>query len=790
MDRYELKLKLDQIDELTRAGNHEDAAEIADQINWKKIKNVNTLTKIGDMYAKAKRFDEATDILLMAYDKSPIGRTIVARLAEVAIEAGRLDEASEYIDEFLHIAPNDAQRYVLKYKLAKAGGVSLPKQIELLEKLKEIDYSEEWAYELAYLYYKVGRKDECVDLCDEIVLWFGDGDYVEKALELKMLYTQLNKHQEDKYRQIKLKKNGYTSISPSEKLHSGEMLENTVQIPTIISNTGRFNTINLQAEIAKSMETILNATEKETVQVTMDSVKKMVEDVPYLKLSREEEEDRNRKLADIATDEEIDGSLNINFRELLEEDTDGQMMLNIPDQQPVERQITGQMSIDDILAEWEKTRRAAETAMEIAEKQKLEAARERALLETGDIMERIKEERAREEKEAAAESERPDPTVELPDLDALVIREAMKEKEKQEKEMGVLSEALSILKTSVLDGRRVAKPALDEIRLRNISDEEEPDRFTGDAEDASTAGEPQAEPAVVIVSDDAKEEAEEAPAEPLPQEMPQVSEPEYEYDEFEQTELTEEQKKIFSYFVPVNGMERQICNVISSAARHIAEADKTSKSGNIIIQGYPGSGKTRMAANILQALKEKLGRNFGTPGRIYADSLNTKDLSQIIDKVRGGCLIIEKAGDLNKETAIKLSLLMEQNTDGLLIIMEDTRVGIEQALGLDLSFSKKFTEKLNIPIFTNDELVAFAKVYADEADCELDEMAVLALYNRISNIQRVDSATTLAEVKDIMDEAIENAEQGSLKRSFSSMFSRKKNKQQGSKILIMEEDFE
>ena len=280
------------------------------------------------------------------------------------------------------------------------------------------------------------------------------------------------------------------------------------------------------------------------------------------------------------------------------------------------------------------------------------------------------------------------------------------------------------------------------------------------------------------------------PREPLPEILPEVSEPEYEYDEFEQTELSEEQKKIFSYFVPVNGMERQICNVLSSASRHLAENDRTSRSGNIIIQGYPGSGKTRMAADILQAIQEKTGRHFGTPGRIYADSLNDKDLSQIIDKVRGGCLIIEKAGDLNKETALKLSLLMEQDTDGLLIMIEDTRVGIEQALGLDISFSRKFTEKLNIPIFTNDELVAFAKVYADEADCELDEMAVLALYNRISNIQRVDSATTLAEVKDIMDEAIENAEQGSIKRSLSSMFARKKNKQQGNKILIMEEDIE
>ena len=391
MDKYEYNLKLDQMKSLYAEEKYEDAADIADTINWNKIKNVNALVKAGEIYEKTERYEDSRDVLLMAYDRSPIGRMIIYRLAEVAVKMQDFDAAQDYYDEFVQIAPHDSLKYVLRYDIKKAQGASYADLIPILEELKDQEYTEEWAYELAYLYHKAGMSEKCIDACDELILWFGDGPYVERALELKMLYQPLTKTQEEKYRsfrQTRDSKDGMTHINVEEMQRAGEYAHEPVAIPQVNINPEKFNTVNLQEEIAKGMQQIIDATEKETVTDTLDNINKMVEEIPYLKLPQEAQ---NPQTMDphIETDEEIDGSLKINFKEMLGEDSDGQMSMMTDDRMQVERQITGQITIEEVLEEWEKTKRAAEAALEEANQRKLESAKARALQEAGNIMDRL-----------------------------------------------------------------------------------------------------------------------------------------------------------------------------------------------------------------------------------------------------------------------------------------------------------------------------------------------------------------------------------------------------------------
>jgi len=368
----------------------EEAAEIADTINWRKIKNINALVKVGEIYEKVGRYDESKDVLLTAYDKSPIGRMIIYRLAEVAVRTKSFDEAKEYYQEFVEIAPHDNLKYVLKYEISKAQGADIGTLIGILEELKEQEYSEEWAYELAYLYHKAGMSEKCIDACDELILWFGDGPYVERALELKMLYQPLTKQQEDKYRTFRQRHDGVVEVRPEDPLESGEIIPEPVQIKDVKMSAERFNTQNLQEELQRSMQEIMNATEKEAVNDTMDNIKKLVEDIPYLQIPSEKEEEPQEEevYQHIETDEEIDNSLKSNFQEMLV-DEDGQMSLYMQGGRVAEPQVSGQMSIEDVLAEWEKTKRAAEAALQEAEQRKLESAKARALQEAEELLGRL-----------------------------------------------------------------------------------------------------------------------------------------------------------------------------------------------------------------------------------------------------------------------------------------------------------------------------------------------------------------------------------------------------------------
>ena len=820
MDKYEYNLKLDQIKALSAEEGYMSAAEIADSINWNKIKNVNTLVKIGEIYEKAERYQDARDILLMAYDRSPIGRMIIYRLAEVAIKMGDYDAATEYYDEFVEIAPHDDMKYVLRYAIKKGQGASFDELITILEEYKDEEYTEEWAYELAYLYHKAGKADKCIDACDELILWFGDGPYVERALELKMLYQPLTKAQEEKYRRFKAEKEKpaktedtaeVTEIGAMEMVKGGEIVHDDVTIPQITVNQEKFNTVNLQQEIAKGMQQIMEAKGKNEVADTMDTIKKIVEDIPYLKLEKEQEEyvQQPEETEHIATDEEIDGSLKLNFKELLGEDADGQMSMVMSEKTQLEHQITGQMSIQDVLEEWEKTRHAAEIALKEAEQQKLESAKARALQEAGDIMERLNDV--------------------IPKLDAGVTPKELLEEEYLKVPVDIIEQ-----KAAVKEPEEEQKPDMQELYADETVDEvQEPQEAPEEAIDE--AQEPQEAPREAIdevqesqeEAIDEAQESQEVPEDTADEEatqeeentsekrdfdhvtsfieqeiakmtaknpglekkldmaktrkMPDISLPEDLDSEEDDSklketkhikELTSEQKAIFSYFIPVKGMEDQICKAYNAVLDHFNRKENAS-TGNLIIQGEQGCGKTMLATSFIKVLQRDGEQLTGKMGKIDAAALNKKDVQQVVRKITGGCLIIERAGDIDRSIAAQLSFLMEHDITGTLYILEDTSKGIKKALSMDEGFASKFTEKISVPIFTNDELVLFAKSYSAELGYKIDEMAILALHNRISNIERIDQATTLTEVKDIIDEAIDREAHSGLKKAISILTARR-----------------
>ena len=884
MDKYEYNLKLDQIKALSAEEGYMSAAEIADSINWNKIKNVNTLVKIGEIYEKAERYQDARDILLMAYDRSPIGRMIIYRLAEVAIKMGDYDAATEYYDEFVEIAPHDDMKYVLRYAIKKGQGASFDELIAILEEYKDEEYTEEWAYELAYLYHKAGKADKCIDACDELILWFGDGPYVERALELKMLYQPLTKAQEEKYRRFKAEKEKpakikdeaeVTEIGAMEMVKGGEIVHDDVTIPQITVNQEKFNTVNLQQEIAKGMQQIMEAKGKNEVADTMDTIKKIVEDIPYLKLEKEQEEyvQQPEETEHIATDEEIDGSLKLNFKELLGEDADGQMSMVMSEKTQLEHQITGQMSIQDVLEEWEKTRHAAEIALKEAEQQKLESAKARALQEAGDIMERLNDVIPKLDAGVTPKELLEEEYLKVP-VDIIEQKAAVKEPEEEQKpdmqelyaeetvdEVQEPQEAPEEAIDEVQESQEAPEDTIDEAQESQEAPEEaideaqEPQEAPEDTIDgaqesqevpeeaADEAREPVGEPEDIIMAEESeKDEILMQPTTMMPEitddmlnvdddtsddeasqekenvsekrdfdhvtsfieqeiakmtaknpglekkldmaktrKMPDISLPEDLDSEEDDSklketkhikELTSEQKAIFSYFIPVKGMEDQICKAYNAVLDHFNRKENAS-TGNLIIQGEQGCGKTMLATSFIKVLQKDGEQLTGKMGKIDAAALNKKDVQQVVRKITGGCLIIERAGDIDRSIAAQLSFLMEHDITGTLYILEDTSKGIKKALSMDEGFASKFTEKISVPIFTNDELVLFAKSYSAELGYKIDEMAILALHNRISNIERIDQATTLTEVKDIIDEAIDREAHSGLKKAISILTARR-----------------
>lgn len=902
MDKNEFKTKYDEIKQLIKEGRTDEALDIVESTNWRKVHNVNALVKASEVCEEAGRLEEARELLYMAHDRSPIGRMIIYHLAILCVKLGDLDEAKEFYDEFVEIAPHDSLKYIIKYQINKAKGADYTTLIGILEELKEHDFLEEWAYELAYLYHKTMQVDKCIDLCDEIILWFGDGPYVERALEMKMIYQPLDKMQEDKYRHFQQRRDGVTEIRANEILHSGEIVHETMAIPQVELPAERFNTVNLQAEIKKNIDEIMRATEAEAVSENMENIKTLVEEIPYLQVNEQSdaiaEEQKQAK-------QELDESLKDTFNEYLAEEYDGQISLLVPESKEVEQQVDGQMTIEDVMEEWEKTRRAAEAALQEAEQQKLESAKNIALKEASQIMDRLeeaipkldagarptdllKEEYMAKQDEASSEpvkdrTEDPAPAVfqipkvaadgvmgvgleipvvdpasahiikgeESPEAPSIVksvepdasekwhppVLEDQDEKADPAQEASLPEEA-DLEEVTDVDYKEASKivadvndmlqqeidrimanegqeevrhleeealasevaeeiaPDVEEDDLPEITLPEDLQEFVAEAETAESEVDPQE----AVTEEAMPSREQEVAEEPLPEIADVVLDPEEMAElldenvleraiseEMPELTLSEEEKEIFSYFMPIDGMENTICQALTGV-RYRLENKKNSASGNIIIQGGVGSGKTMLASNLIKVLQIETDKLTGNVGKIDAEQLNKKDVALVLSKVSGGCLIIEGAGRLSERTQETMRQLMSQENCDVLVLMEDQKKRIDKMHSHNSAFAAMFTEKITIPIFTIDELVNFGKVYALEEGYVVDEMAILAMYNRINLIQRVDHPTSLIEVRDIVESAIDKAEKGGIKAMFS-RFGSKRYDEDGN-LILREQDFE
>ena len=848
MDRAEYKAKIEDIRKLIDADKLDEAYDALLAENWKKVPNVNIMMQAGELFAACKKYEEARELLVLAHERSPIGRMIIYRLALVCVELGELDEASEYYDEFVEIAPHDSLKYIIRYQIAKAKGSDDLTLISILEELKAVDFVEEWAFELAALYRKTSQADKCIDLCDEIILWFGEGPYVEKALEMKMLYHPLDKAQEDKYRQIQQKRDGITEIRPGEEFGSSEILHHPIQIPEVEVSSDRFNTVNLQAEIKKNIEEIMQATQEADVSENMEAIRGLVEDIPYLQMQPEESTPEEDKQATMEMDESIKNS----FQEYLTTGYDGQINLILPEPPVVDEQpIEGQLTIADAMAQWEKTAAAAAAALEEAKQKRFEQTKAKALEEANYIMDRledatpkldagmspqdlIKEEILSREPEPEPE---PEPEiVEEPEPEVTKEPEKVEEPEVQEVsedtfkipriEDGVETGVGLEIPVVVPPAETVAPEPWEPVKLsadgseetEEIEETEEPEEIeepeeTVEAETAEESEESGVEKAVQLVAglnDMLQEEIDKLEGESVPTEAEAEKEKdiylgntidlekavadvaaeikkEVQDSEVEEISLSEEEKEAFSYFTPITDMEKTLSRVLNRTRAKFSGSVKSAESGNVLIYGGKGSGKTTLAMNLIKVLQKETGRLCGNVGKIDGKRLNEKDIQKLFEAVSGGSLIVENAGDISRDTSVAMSLLMKQDTSGMLVILEDSRKHLDRMLNANGQFASMFTEKIYIPVMTIDELVDFGRTYASELGYGIDDMGVLALYDKINLCSRADHPTYLTEVKEIVDRAIDHVERAGLGGFFGRLGS--KHYDEAGRLILRERDF-
>ncbi len=832
MDKYEFQIKTEQMEKLLQKKEYKAAAKIADSIDWSRVRNMSLLMNVSEIYDKLERYEDCNEILNMAYDCAPIGRMIVYRMVEVAVKLQNFDEAIELYKEFIKIAPHDLSRYVLKYQIYRGRGSAVEDQIAILEEYKSREYQEQWAYELAALYYKEGMTDKCVEECDDLILWFSEGEYVMKAMELKMRIQPLTASQEEKYRQM-----------------MDQSRADEIQVKQV--NMDEFNTSNLQAALAEGLQDFMPAKQEQEISREpvpapwTDSEEEQAEETqkaePELEelsleeffsdidtLDEEEEEtltsfgepeaDKSRsqeypkpepepeagqesqaeewkKL-----DEELEPPLVLpkdTFRlpKFLGEDETGQLTFDM-EENVLERQITGQLTIEDILNGWEEKKKETEAAIAEAAKRDEAKRKEREYLRaTG----RLPELNTQVVPTLPAEIQQLIDEIEgkLPvRVHVEPIKRTAEEKETQKAEEQELDEPEEILSEPEEkdDQKRLEETQDIETILRLAQQAEKPLEELDDILDILEAEHPNAsgkrelwdlmEPELEIVPEpEAEEEALESDA-PSPM-MEQLEKAlEEEIAAIPPGQLLEEQKKLFAYFTSVRGMNQQLMELLEED-RMRGERREDSLVGNLVITGEGGNGKTTLAADIVKALQKQRGNTVGKLAKVEADSLNGKNLSAVIGKLGGGALLIERAGRLKTQTAVQLSHAMTRKTGGLLVILEDEKEEIRDLFIRCESLGAKFARTIEIPTFTNKELVAFGESYAKEQECVLDEMAVLALYNRIGNRQTSDHLVNVAEVKEMIDEAMER---GGKKGLFGKR--RKSRLDEFGNLILLEKDFE
>lgn len=927
MDKYEYKVRADEIKSLIADGEYAEAVKIADTIDWRRVKSVMMLCTISDLYKINRRYEDSKNILLLAYDRHAGGRLIVYSLCELSIKLGEYVQALEYYKEFVQLAPKDSGRYVLQYKLYEAQEVSLEERIEVLEELKKRDYREKWAYELAYLYHRVGLASKCVEECDEMFLWFGEGRYVLKALELKQLHETLTTEQQSKYIQMKESGGFITSDYQADQeairagaegetededdnefsLEENLLKEDTqempakdldIQVKTV--DVSQYNTLNLQQELAESMREFLEShkTQQIPVQEVNDALKTQVyepvkglddssdsledqeedneepqvelrQDTDEMQLITEEEltptagktrpEEAGQPESESGSEEVFFGNtqeVNIQdvvselveknginnpftpifaeesqavseggkpgedkavsaraaaspdpaisntgvirtfhkpsgYDDLLSQEYDGQISLVMPEQQKIEKQITGQLSIEDVMAEWERIKQENE-------RKRMEEIRKRVHQQTDALfadfdestktglleeLEKAMVTAAIKEEKDRIRQERPK-VVKMADIEAKTAQEAKQEEEENPEEEIEKTAPETILQEAL---EEIDEEPLEEIQIDETLNESEPEENSEEVIEAEEE------------SEDEKQSEEENPEEIVAASEEKISEPEAddvpsdnEDDENEQRidkseessgsvrEMTNSEKEQFAPFIHHKRTRRQIVETLDNISM-------ASYTGNVIITGEEGTEATALAKLLVKEVQLSDNNFSGKVAKISGSTMNKKDIGATLSKLSGGALIVEEAASMKKAATEQLLKELNQEEKGLIVLLEDTKANINDYLTKYPEVKEVFNLRVDVEALDDHTLVKYAKKYALDQEYAIDELGILALHTRIADMQTGDHEVTLAEIEELIDEAIYYADRKTPAHFFDVLLGKRYDEED--MIVLREKDF-
>lgn len=825
MDKYEYHLKINQIERLLKKKDYETAAEIADTIDWRRVKNLNLLYVVGDIYEKTKRYEDCMKILAIAYDRAPVGRMILYKMTNIATQMHHFDEAISLYREFVKAAPQDQSRFVLKYQIYHERGSSLEDQIKILQEYKSHEYHEKWAYELASLYAQAGMTEECVQECDELILWFSDGEYVAKALELKMQYEPLTAAQQEKYDRthmdgvykesevpaFNLDKFSTLNLQAELAANLGELFKEnaTIEIPPLEVDAQPSGAISLEELPAPEQD--LSPEEEEGARIILESLafhgEESDTDIELEELDfSDEEDDLDVELEEIAFPGEEDArepeeDLGIELEELdgfgeenITEEVEKDLGIELEELGGFEEEVISQeIKEEDLGIELEELHGFGEE--NISE----EVEKEDLGIEPEDFCSFGEEHTVQEAKEEDLEIELEDfslseddmlvgqAAVEPSSIDDILSEWADKKaeteaileagaKQEQKRKEKVKQETAELMK--LISGISNAIPEDVQQILEEIDEEKKQKEISAAPREAPAEVsdiEDESEEDLIALEDleELKDEEESSVIPPKNERSAKNSSSGNMIQDLERSlsagvsemavnagHLTREQAKLFTYFTSVKGMSQQLSTLFKNTMR---EGKANSSRGNLVITGDQGNGKTTLAIDIVKALQKQNRISGKKLAKVSGQRLNKKDIYEVLVRLKGGALIIESAGGLSDVSLMALSLAMEADTGGLLVILEDTAEEVQKLFLKNKNFASKFDYHIDIPIFTNDELVNFGKAYAQEYGYTFDEFGVLALYNQIGSRQTNDHLVTVAEVKDIIDAAMEHAEKGGVR---------------------------
>lgn len=839
LDKEEFRIKMEEINRLVDNKDYKGAMEVVDSIDWRRVKNVRNLCVVGEIYAANKRYEDSKEIFLLAYHRAPIGKNILYRLIEVSLKMNDIEEANEFYEEYLEVAPNDSTQYILKYKIARASQAPVSEQIRILEDYKEREFTERWSYELARLYYQNGDKDKCLDLCNEMILWFSDGKYVMKALDLKNRMGQLTGEEKEKYESQFVP--NLRSVDQKGETAGQDKKEDVSEedVPVIESVSIDERDVNsaesLQEKISKGIRDIFNSRKKEEAEDTLTqeeeltsgkdqdemikdiSSEEKTENVPYLepeeadsvnseeteeeiteedasveeieeeleKVTGEQEENRDEESEQETADEEKKEEVTLPELEIPES------MKNLGIENPLHTEIP--KAPDTVLPDAEnkdseKEFNLEDTILAAASAQGIDIPEEG---ETGtDSSEEIDES---EDSEKEMEDDGDDIFYEG-GQDEDDFYEEDDEELNDEEFFGSDPEEDDFYEEEETEEEFDEEPEEDDFgeedRFENIDDYEEDDELD---ELPVVSRSPLTEENRAVLQKTTeikavkkkKHERKLTEEEKLEKFVDSLQQEDHSRDIIPREKaLTEDETKLFTYMAKVPGLREQIISALCDV--QAAASDKTSRTGNIIVMGGKETGKTRLISSLIPAICSELNLEAAKVAYVFADQINGKNITEIVRKMAGGFLVIENANQLKKDTVNQLSKAMEFRTDSMFVILEDEKISMRKLMARFPKFTSKFTSVINIPVFTNDELVNFAKVYTRENGYTIDQMAMLTLYNLISTNQKDDQPMNVGAVKEIIDNAISKSRGGirKLKRNIS-----KKRTNPDGFVVLYEKDF-